>query len=76
MLRGEETYWICMNRDCGAAVACDKADRGLKTRVCRCGQWMRKEAHPVVFSYLNFLREEASGETEEMKEKEETPCER
>jgi hypothetical protein len=67
MLRGEETHWICMNRACGATAACDETDRALNTRACRCGQLMRKEAQPAVFSYLNFLREEESGET---------PCER
>jgi len=76
MLRGEETHWICRNRDCGTTVTCNEADRGLKTRACRCGQWMRKETHPAVFSYLNFLREEERSEAPEMKEEEETPCER
>ena len=76
MLRGEEARWICMNRNCGATVTCDEADCGLKTRACCCGQWMRKETHAAVFSYLNFLREDESSEMPEMKEEEETPCER
>jgi hypothetical protein len=37
---------------------------------------MRKETHAAVFSYLNFLREDESSEMPEMKEEEETPCER
>jgi hypothetical protein len=37
---------------------------------------MRKETHPAVFSYLNFLREEERSEAPEMKEEEGTPCER
>lgn len=76
MLRGQETHWICLNRDCRKTVACDGAERRLETRACECGSLMKKGAQAAVFSYLNFLREDASAETDESKEKEETPCER
>jgi hypothetical protein len=36
---------------------------------------MKKETHATVFSYLNFLRETGSSETEK-KEEEEKTCER
>jgi len=76
MLRGEEIHWICPNRDCGMTVAYDETDCDVETRTCSCGRSMRRESHATVFSYLNFLREEASDEAEGMKEKEETPCEK
>ncbi len=75
MLRGEPTNWICTNRDCGMTTACDEAEGGLEWRVCDCGSLMKKVAHPTVFSYLNFLWDEARSEAKETKEKEETPCE-
>jgi hypothetical protein len=76
MLKGEETYWICLNRDCGKTAACNETERGLESRVCDCGSLMKRETHAAVFSYLNFLSDEGSSKTEESKEKEETPCER
>ncbi len=76
MLRGHETYWLCLNRHCGKTAACHEAERELETRVCDCGSLMKKEAQATVFSYLNFLREETSAETDEAKQKEETPCDR
>ena len=76
MLRGEEAYWICQNRDCGLTAVCDAREYGTETHTCRCGSLMKKKTQATVFSYLNFLREAASGETEEKKEEEETPCER
>ncbi|HET6932298.1 MAG TPA: hypothetical protein VFI45_18360 [Candidatus Acidoferrum sp.] len=47
----------------------------METHTCRCGSLMRKKVHAEVFSYLNFLRENGS-EIEEVKEREETPCEK
>ena len=76
MLRGEEAYWICQNRDCGLTAVCDATEYSAETHTCRCGSLMKKKAHATVFSYLNFLREAASSETEEEKEEEETPCEK
>jgi hypothetical protein len=76
MLRGEETYWICTNRDCGKTAACNETERSLESCVCDCGSLMKREAHATVYAYLNFLRETASTETAEKKEEEETPCER
>jgi hypothetical protein len=75
MLRDEATYWICQNRDCGKTQSCDEAEGELETRVCECGTPMKKEARTAVFSYLNFLRETGSSETEK-KEEDEKPCER
>ena len=75
MLRGEETYWICLNRNCGLTAVCDAAEYGMETHTCRCGSLMKKKTHAEVFSYLNFLRENGS-EIEEVKEREETPCEK
>ena len=75
MLTGEVTYWICQNRNCGEAQACDETERELEIRACECGSSMKKETHAKVFSYLNFLRETGSNETEK-KEEEEKPCER
>jgi len=75
MLREETGYWICQNRDCGKTRACDEIENELETRSCECGNSMRKETHATVFSYLNFLKEAGSGETEK-KEEEEKPCER
>ena len=75
MPRGEVTYWICQNRNCGKTQACDETERELETRACECGTSMKKEAHASVFSYLNFLRETASSETVKKKDEEETPCE-
>ena len=75
MLKGEATYWICQNRDCGKTQACDETARELETRACECGSRMKKEAHAAVFSYLNFLRETESSETGK-KEEEEKPCEK
>lgn len=76
MLRGEETYWICQNRECGLTAVCDAREYGAETHICRCGSLMKKKVHATVFSYLNFLREAASSETEEEKEEEETSCEK
>jgi hypothetical protein len=75
MLREEATYWICQNRDCGKTQARDETERELETRACECGSSMKKETHATVFSYLNFLRETGSSETEK-KEEEEKTCER
>lgn len=75
MLRGETTYWICQNRNCGKTRACGETESVLETRACECGSLMKKEEHATVFSYLNFLRETESSETEK-KEEEEKPCER
>jgi len=75
MLRREETYWICQNRDCGITAICDAAEYGAETHTCRCGSLMKKKAQESMFSYLNFLWEKESSVTEELKEKEETPCE-
>jgi len=75
MLRGDEKYWHCTNRDCGKTTACDETESGLEWRVCDCGSLMKREAHATVFSYLNFLWEETRSETADINEKEETPCE-
>jgi hypothetical protein len=76
MLKGEETYWICLNPDCGKTATCKQAERKLETRVRACGNLMKKETHATVFSYPDFLKGEESSETKESKEKEETPCEK
>lgn len=75
MLRGQETYWLCINRNCGKTQPCSEAERKLETRMCVCGNGMKKVAHATVFSYLNFLQETGSSETGK-KEEEETPCDR
>ena len=75
MLGEQETYWLCIDRNCGETRPCDKAERGMETRACVCGNAMKKVAHAAVFSYLNFLQETGSNETEK-KEEEETPCDR
>jgi hypothetical protein len=75
MLRGEKTYWICQNRDCGITAICDAAECATERHTCRCGSLMVKKAQETAYSYLNFLREAESSETEELKAKEETPCE-
>jgi len=75
MLKGEEAYWICMNRDCGITAVSDTMEHGTETHICRCGSQMKKKTHPAIFSYLEFLKEEQSSETREANEKEETPCE-
>ena len=76
MLRAEGTYWHCTSRECGKAVACDGAERGQETLACDCGSVMKKAGRATVFSYLDFLREHASTENDESKEREETPCEK
>lgn len=76
MLRAGETYWHCSNRHCGKTVACDRAEREQETLACDCGNLMKKEGHATVFSYLDFLREDAVAGTDESKEKEETLCEK
>ena len=73
MLKGEGTYWICQNRNCGKTQACGETGSELETRACECGSLMKKETHATVFSYLNFLRETESRETEK-KEEEKKPC--
>ena len=75
MPRADETYWFCINRDCGKTAACDETECGLETRARDCGSLMRREARAVVFAYLNFLWDEARSVTEGTNEKEETPCE-
>ena len=75
MLRIGEAYWHCTNRDCGMTTACDETESGLEWRVCDCGSLMKKQAQSTVFSYLNFLWDEARSVSEETNEKEETPCE-
>lgn len=75
MPKGEATYWICRDRNCCKTQACDETECELETRACECGSLMKKEAHAAVFSYLNFLRETESSETEK-KEEEEKPCEK
>jgi hypothetical protein len=37
---------------------------------------MKQEGHATVFSYLDFLREDAGTKTDESREKEATPCEK
>lgn len=75
MLRGAGAYWICLNQDCGITAACDGTETGVETHICRCGSQMKKRTHATVFSYLDFLREEANSGAEQTKEKEETSCE-
>ena len=75
MTRAEGTYWICLNRDCGLTAVCDAAEYSMETHTCRCGSLMRKKVQAGVFSYLNFLREDATI-IDEAKEREETPCEK
>ena len=70
-----ETHWLCRNRGCEKTLACEEAESELETRACVCGSLMTKETQATVFSYLNFLRETPSSESEEKKEEEETPCE-
>jgi hypothetical protein len=76
MPRENETYWICLNRDCGNSAACKETECEQESRLCDCGSLMKRGTHPMVYSYLNFLRETPDSETEEKKEEEETPCER
>lgn len=75
MLRGEAAHWICNNRNCGKTQVCEETERELETRACECGSSMKKEAHATIFSYLTFLRETGSSETDK-KEEEGKPCER
>jgi hypothetical protein len=74
MPRTDETYWHCTSRDCGMTAACEETERSLETRICDCGNLMKRETHAAVFAYLNFLREETCSETADVNEKEETPC--
>jgi hypothetical protein len=75
MLREHEAHWICLNRDCGKTAASGEDEREQEVRTCDCGGQMKKEAPARVYSYLNFLREANSSESEEKKAEEETPCE-
>lgn len=75
MLRRLETYWLCFNKNCGKTQPCEETERELETRMCVCGNGMKKVTHGTVFSYLNFLQESGSNETAK-KEEEETPCDR
>ena len=74
MLMEQETYWLCLNRDCGKTMRCEEGERELETRACDCGRLMKRAMHATVYSYLNFLRETANSKTAEKKEEEETPC--
>jgi len=76
MLRANETYWLCTDRDCGKTAACDETEQELEARVCECGSLMRREVHARVFSYLNFLRDREINETGKSKEEEEKSCAR
>ncbi len=75
MLRENEAYWMCLNRECGNTAPCDEAEREQESHVCGCGSMMRRGTRAAVYSYLNFLREAPSSETEEKKEEERMPCE-
>lgn len=65
-----QVYWHCVNRACGLTALSTREDRALDMRWCVCGSPMRKREHSAVFTYLNFLREEANSQTKKQMEKE------
>jgi hypothetical protein len=70
MVRIEESYWLCRNRACGLTVLSTRTERDLESRRCACGSLMEKHVQPTVFSYLDFLGEEAANEAQEVTGKE------
>lgn len=75
MLKKDGAYWICVERNCGKTQARDDSEVAVEIRACECGSVMKRETHATVFSYLNFLRETESTETQK-KEEGETSCDR
>jgi hypothetical protein len=68
-----QVYWQCVNRNCGLTALSTPKERDLENRMCVCGSPMEKREHSVVFSYLNFLREEPETEPAERTRKEQWP---
>ena len=65
-----QVHWHCVNRACGLTALSTAKERDCEKRTCVCGSTMEKREHSVVFSYLNFLREEAEAEPTERTRKE------
>ncbi len=59
MQRAEIKVWHCQNRDCDVSIAASFLREQESGPQCICGSVMKKTEHPMVFTYLNFLREES-----------------
>jgi hypothetical protein len=68
-----KVYWHCVDRACGLTALSTAEEHGLEKRRCACGSAMEKREHSAVFSYLNFLQEEAETQPAEHARKEQWP---
>ena len=59
MSNSDRARWCCPNRDCDWSMVATVADGGEAPR-CVCGNVMQKAQAVPVFSYLDFLHEEAA----------------
>jgi hypothetical protein len=57
MKTGGTQQWHCTNRDC-AAPETRNPPYSLAAPRCSCGSWMERTTASVIFSYLDFLRDE------------------
>jgi hypothetical protein len=73
MSKNPAAYWICRNRGCGASEVVRGTESQRESKRCLCGSAMLKGKLPVVFTYLDFLREETGSFREIVEEQE--PCE-
>ena len=75
MRRTAGERWHCLDRACGKTLPVTGTDDEAEARLCECGSPMKKSAQSVVFSYLNFLREETTNEDGKITRKEQRPWE-
>jgi hypothetical protein len=69
MKNGSMQRWQCMNRDCAAPETCG-LPRGAVPPQCGCGWQMERTNVSVIFSYLDFLRDEEHQVEEQLAKKE------
>jgi hypothetical protein len=69
MKTGELQQWHCTNRDCAAPETRNLTQPAAAPR-CSCGSQMERADAPVIFRYLDFLRDEEHRAEEYLAKKE------
>ena len=59
-----ETNWFCENQDCRWSVTLSQSESEKPGPRCVCGWPLRRAAPPVVSTYLDFLRQDETIETQ------------
>ena len=69
MKTGDMQHWQCANRDCVTSETRELPRTAAAPR-CRCGWQMERANVSVIFSYLDFLRDEEHQAEEQLAKKE------